>query len=83
MVGRYYMGSFEDPRRAGERPDLAVRQPFPMCWNRRIQHLQMTFYTANNGPAAFPLRVSGDGFAALHGSWNRATRTGYKLVRIP
>ena len=25
----------------------------------------------------------GDAFVALHGSWNRATRTGYKVVRIP
>ena len=24
----------------------------------------------------------GDAFVALHGSWNRATRTGYKVVRI-
>jgi glucose/arabinose dehydrogenase len=24
-----------------------------------------------------------DGFVALHGSWNRSRRTGYKVVRIP
>jgi len=24
----------------------------------------------------------GDLFVALHGSWNRATRTGYKIVRV-
>jgi glucose/arabinose dehydrogenase len=24
----------------------------------------------------------GDAFVALHGSWNRSTRTGYKLIRI-
>jgi hypothetical protein len=43
----------------------------------------MTFYPTNKGPAAFPAEYQGDAFAALHGSWNRATRTGYKLVRIP
>ena len=25
----------------------------------------------------------GDAFVALHGSWNRALRTGYKIVRLP
>ncbi len=45
--------------------------------------LQMTFYTATNGSAAFPPEYQGDVFVAFHGSWNRATRTGYKLVRIP
>ena len=25
----------------------------------------------------------GDAFAALHGSWNRAKRTGYKVIRVP
>jgi hypothetical protein len=45
--------------------------------------LQMTFYTASIGLAAFPPEYHGDAFVALHGSWNRATRTGYKLVRIP
>jgi glucose/arabinose dehydrogenase len=24
----------------------------------------------------------GDGFAVLHGSWNRAFRTGHKIVRV-
>ena len=45
--------------------------------------MQMAFYTANSGPSAFPPDYHGDAFVALHGSWNRATRTGYKLVRIP
>jgi glucose/arabinose dehydrogenase len=43
--------------------------------------LGMTFY-ASAGPAAFGADYQGDAFVALHGSWNRATRTGYKLVRI-
>jgi len=34
------------------------------------------------GPAAFPTEYSGDAFVALHGSWNRALRTGYKVVRV-
>ena len=80
----YYMGSFEDPRHAGERPDLAGKGIVPdVLEQSHSASLQMTFYTANNGPAAFPREYQGDAFAALHGSWNRATRTGYKLVRIP
>jgi glucose/arabinose dehydrogenase len=42
----------------------------------------MTFYAADKGPAAFPAEYRGDAFVALHGSWNRARRTGYKVVRI-
>jgi hypothetical protein len=41
----------------------------------------MTFYTASNGVAAFPAEYRGDIFDCLHGSWNRALRTGYKVVR--
>jgi hypothetical protein len=80
----YYMGNFEDPRHAGERPDLAGKAIVPdVLEQAHSASLQMTFYTANKGPAAFPPQYQGDAFAALHGSWNRATRTGYKLVRIP
>jgi len=80
----YYLGGFEDPRHAGERPDLAGKANVPdVLEQAHSASLQMTFYTANNGPAAFPPQYHGDAFAAFHGSWNRATRTGYKLVRIP
>ncbi|MGH7001288.1 MAG: PQQ-dependent sugar dehydrogenase, partial [Stellaceae bacterium] len=30
----------------------------------------------------FPAEYKGDVFVAFHGSWNRATRTGYKIVRV-
>jgi glucose/arabinose dehydrogenase/cytochrome c2 len=80
----YYMGNFEDPRRAGERPDLAGQAIVPdVLEQAHSASLQMTFYPSNNGPAAFPPQYHGDAFVALHGSWNRATRTGYKVVRIP
>src|SRR6266536_5184657 len=29
-----------------------------------------------------PPEYQGDGFAAQHGSWNRAKRTGYKVIRV-
>jgi glucose/arabinose dehydrogenase len=31
----------------------------------------------------FPSEYSGDLFAAEHGSWNRANRTGYEVIRVP
>ncbi|MBL9167289.1 MAG: PQQ-dependent sugar dehydrogenase [Verrucomicrobiales bacterium] len=80
----YYMGNLEDPRRKGERPDLAGKAIVPdVLEQAHSASLQMTFYPVNKGPAAFPSDYHGDGFVALHGSWNRATRTGYKIVRIP
>ncbi len=79
----YYMGNFQDPRHAGERPDLAGKATVPdVLEQSHSASLEMTFYTATNGVAAFPADYQGDAFSALHGSWNRTTRTGYKIVRI-
>ena len=41
--------------------------------------LEMTVYQGS----AFPVEYKGDIFAAEHGSWNRAVRTGYEVIRIP
>jgi glucose/arabinose dehydrogenase len=80
----YYMGNHEDPRHAGERPDLAGRAIVPdVPVQSHSASLQMTFYPANaSGPAAFPAEYRGEIFAAFHGSWNRTGRTGSKVVRI-
>jgi glucose/arabinose dehydrogenase/cytochrome c2 len=79
----YYMGNFEDPRHAGERPDLAGKAIVPdVLEQSHSASLEMTFYTATSGPAAFPAEYRGDAFAALHGSWNRTIRTGYKIIRV-
>jgi len=79
----YYLGKNEDPRHAGERPDLAGKAIVPdVLEQAHSASLEMTFYTATKGVAAFPAEYQGDAFVALHGSWNRATRTGYKLVRV-
>jgi glucose/arabinose dehydrogenase len=34
-------------------------------------------------PSQFPAEYDGDAFAAEHGSWNRANRAGYEVIRIP
>ncbi len=80
----WYLGDHEDPRRRGERPDLQGKITVPdVLFKAHSASLGLTFYgAAANAPAAFPSEYTGDGFAALHGSWNRAERTGYKVVRI-
>ena len=78
----YYMGNHEDPRHAGVRPDLAGVAIVPdVPEQSHSASLEMTFYTATSGVAAFPEEYRGDAFVALHGSWNRSSRTGYKVVR--
>jgi glucose/arabinose dehydrogenase len=78
----YYIGPHEDPRHAHQRPDLAGKITLPdVLIQPHSAPLGMTFY-ASTGPAAFGADYQGDAFVALHGSWNRATRTGYKIVRI-
>ena len=74
----YYIGANEDPRHKGERPDLAGKITVPdVLIQPHSAPLQMTFYNGSQFPAAY----IGDAFVALHGSWNRANRTGYKVVR--
>ena len=75
----WYLGDHEDPRRQGERPDLAGKVTVPdVILQPHSASLQMTFY----GGAMFPAEYAGNAFAAFHGSWNRSRRTGYKVVRV-
>jgi hypothetical protein len=79
----YYIGSNEDPRLKGDRPDLNGKVSVPdVLYQSHSAALSMTFYTATKGKSAFPAEYVGDAFVGLHGSWNRSLRTGYKLVRI-
>lgn len=80
----YYMGDHEDPRHAGERPDLAGKTMTPdVPYQAHSAAVGLTFYTASTGRSAFPDEYVGDGFAVFHGSWNRSSRTGHKIVRVP
>ncbi|HVU18717.1 MAG TPA: PQQ-dependent sugar dehydrogenase [Candidatus Didemnitutus sp.] len=79
----YYLGNHEDPRRKGERPDLAGKATVPdVLLQAHSAALGIVFYPDATGAAAFPAEYRGDIFVALHGSWNRANRTGYKVIRI-
>jgi glucose/arabinose dehydrogenase len=75
----YYIGANEDPRHKGERPDLAAKVAIPaVLIQPHSAPLGMAFYEGSQ----FPADYKGDAFVALHGSWNRAKRTGYKVVRL-
>jgi hypothetical protein len=79
----YYLGSHEDPRHAGERPDFAGKVTLPdVLFQSHSASLTLAFYEATSGVTAFPREYLGDAFVALHGSWNRSHRTGYKVVRV-
>lgn len=73
-----YMG-VEDPRRKGERPDL-VKQT--LTGDVLIESHSAVLGLAFNEGRMFPRAYRGDAFVALHGSWNRNERTGYKIIRI-
>ncbi|GLQ52546.1 PQQ-dependent sugar dehydrogenase [Dyella flava] len=76
----WYMGSHQDPRHAGKHPELKDKVITPdVILQPHNASLQITFYEANN----FPAEYKGDLFAAEHGSWNRSTRVGYEVIRIP
>ncbi len=75
----FYIGNHEDPRHHGERPDLAGRVSVPdVLLQPHSAPLGITFYEG----ATVPQGYAGDGLVTMHGSWNRARRTGYKVVRL-
>jgi len=75
----YYIGANEDPRHKDERPDLKDKVTVPdVLIQAHSASLEMTFYEATQ----FPADYRGNIFAAEHGSWNRANRTGYKVIRV-
>ena len=79
----YYLGDHVDSRPKSARPDLAGKAVIPdVLIQAHSAPLGLTFYTATRGPALFPATYRGDAFVALHGSWNRKSRTGYKVVRV-
>jgi glucose/arabinose dehydrogenase len=76
----FYIGAHEDPRHPGARPDLKGHVTVPdVLLQPHSAPLGLAFNTGTQFPAAW----EGDAFVALHGSWNRALHTGYKIVRLP
>jgi glucose/arabinose dehydrogenase len=76
----WYMGGHQDPRHIGKHPELQSKVITPdIIVNPHFASLEMTFYEGSQFPADF----KGDGFACEHGSWNRAQRSGYEVIRLP
>ncbi len=75
----YYIGDHRDPRHKGEHPELTQAITVPdVLIQPHSAPLQLAVYTGTQ----FPAEYRGDLFVALHGSWNRSRRTGYKVVRV-
>jgi glucose/arabinose dehydrogenase len=76
----FYMGGHWDPRHQGKKPELQGKVKTPdVLIQPHSASLEMVFYTGTQFAAAH----RDSAFAALHGSWNRELRTGYKVIRVP
>jgi len=74
-----YAGTHPDPEFGAEAPDRVAASLLPdVLFQSHSAPLGLVFYDG----ASFPEDYRGDAFVALHGSWNRAIPTGYKIVRI-
>jgi glucose/arabinose dehydrogenase len=76
----YYLGGNPDPRLMGAHPELKSKAIVPdVLLQAHNASLEMLFYEGKT----FPADYQGDIFAAQHGSWNRAPRAGYEVIRVP
>jgi len=75
-----YMGSNPDPEHVGKMPELVARAIVPdVMIQAHSAAVGVRFYEGGQ----FPDRYNNGAFVALHGSWNRATPTGYKVGFVP
>lgn len=75
-----YFGQHEDPRRAGENPELvakAIVPDYPLA--AHSASLGLDFYDST----LFPDKYREGAFIGQHGSWNRSEFSGYKVVFVP
>ena len=76
-----YFGKNADPRmKDKQRPDLVNKTIVPdVSLGAHTASLGLAFYNQQ----AFPKKYHNGAFIAQHGSWNRSTLSGYKVVFIP
>lgn len=75
----FYIGQNPDPRHARIPEDLETKVKVPdVLLEAHSAPLGMVFYEGSQ----FPSEYRGSAFVALHGSWNRATLSGYKIIRL-
>jgi glucose/arabinose dehydrogenase len=76
----WYMGAHQDPRHKGKHPELKDKVIVPdVLLQPHNASLEFIFYDGKQ----FPAEYSGELFASEHGSWNRAVRAGYEVIRVP
>jgi len=74
-----YIGDNVDPRVKPQKPELVARAIIPdVLLGAHVAPLQFAFYTGKQ----FPDSYRGGAFVAEHGSWNRATRSGYQIAFV-
>ncbi len=80
-----YYGQNEDPRRKGERTDLVKKAIVPdVPLGAHTASLGLAFYDKGTGIAnSFPEKYHNGAFIGQHGSWNRSSFSGYKVVFVP
>ena len=75
-----YFGQNVDPRVMPPRPDLVAKAIVPdYALSAHVAPLGMVFYNADNLPESY----RGGAFVGEHGSWNRDTFNGYKVIFVP
>jgi glucose/arabinose dehydrogenase len=75
-----YFGQHVDPRVKPERPDLVAKAIVPdYALSSHVAPLGLAFYSGTNMPESY----RGGAFVGEHGSWNRDTLNGYKVVFVP
>jgi len=76
----WYIGAHQDPRHEGKHPELKDKAIVPdVLLQPHNASLEFTFYQGDK----FPNEYDGDIFASEHGSWNKAVRVGYEVIRVP
>jgi len=74
-----YIGDNVDPRVKPQRPDLVAKAIIPdVLLGAHVAPLQFAFYTGTQFPETYRVGV----FVAEHGSWNRASRSGYQVAFV-
>ena len=76
-----YFGKHEDPRmKDQQRPDLVSKTVIPdVAVGSHTASLGLAFYDKD----LFPAKYKNGAFVAQHGSWNRSSLVGYKVLFIP
>jgi glucose/arabinose dehydrogenase len=76
----WYIGAHQDPRHQGKHPELKDKAIVPdVLLQPHNASLEFAFYEGQQ----FPAEYKGDIFASEHGSWNKAVRVGYEVIRVP